>query len=360
MQNIYLPVFLFCSMATGAVFGETVNEGIFAPSRLDFVLGQDGVTPIPVIFKDGEKKYLWTFGDTMLGAWKGPVVTTATLNFAGAADTEAMPCNTLALSAVPAETNYKELRFKFYTESSTVSEFIKYNKNENPFINRLWADSGIQTDSGVYVFYMDVEIAKENAAGFKFKGTGLAKAKTPEKADILEFNFERVGKFYAKDILLGDSVVKKGGYVYILGRIAKKADGSLNALCAARVEPARIEDFSAYEFLSRKGRWQKKEKGAFFDDVSGEASLVYDEGVELFRIVYMSGRTQDIRLVEFGTFNALARKPSVKSVYKPEPKKDIFYYSAKEIFHSKETVRIIYIDPSIYQPILVKYSKPVK
>jgi len=348
---------LFLFHSAGAVSGETADEGIFAPSRLDFVLGQDGVTPIPVTFNDGEKKYLWTFGDTILGAWKGPVATTATLSFTGGVSMKAMPCNALAISDVPTETNYKELVFKFYPGSSTVSEFIKYKEGESPFANRLWADDGIQLENNVYVFYMDVELTKKSKAGFKFKGTGLAKAKIPENGGISRFNFERVEKFYAKNLLLGDSAVEKSGYVYILGRIAKKAGGNLNALCAARVKPARIEDFPAYEFLSQNGRWQKKEKGAFFDDISGEASLVYDDGANLFRIVYMSAKTQQIRLVEFGTFKELARGPAAMSVYKPEPKKDIFYYSAKEIFHSKNAVHIIYIDPSIYQPILVKYGK---
>jgi len=360
IKSIYLPVLLFTVIAAGAAFGETVNEGIFAPSRLTSVLGQDGVTPIPVVFKDGEKKYLWTFGDTLLGTWKGPVVTTATLNFTGAADMASMPCNTLALSDAPTETNYKDLLFKFYMGSSTASEFIKYDQTENPFKNRLWADNGIQTAGGVYVFYMDVELTKENAIGFKFNGTGLAKAEVPENAEIAKFNFERVKGFYAKDLLLGDGVAEADGYIYILGRIAKKGDGSLNALCAARVKPELIEDFSAYEFLSQEGTWQKKEKGAFFDDISGEASLVYDSGANLFRIVYLSGITQEIKLVEFSTFKEFAQGPDTKSVYKPEPKKDILYYSAKEIFHSKDTVYLIYIDPSIYQPILVKHSKPEK
>jgi hypothetical protein len=268
-----------------------------------------------------------------------------------------MPCNTLALSDVPEEEeNYKKLMFKFYPGAPAVSEFIKYRQGENPFITRLWADDGIQTDGGVYVFYMEAAVTTENPSGFKFIGTGLAKAKIPENAEISGFNFERV-EFNTKDILLGDSVIEKDGYVYILGRISKKADGNLNALCAARVKAPQIEDLSAYEFLSRDGRWQKDEKGAFFDDIAGEASLAYDEKTDTFRIVYMSGKTQEIKLVEFKNLKNLAQEPAAIRVYKPEPKKDILYYSAKEIFHSKTAVHIIYMDPSIYQPILIKYSR---
>ena len=151
--------------------------------------------------------------------------------------------------------------------------------------------------------------------------------------------------------------MRKSGYFYILGRLSLKNDGNLNALFLSRVKPAKIEDFSAYEFLSSDGKWQKEKKTSFFDDVAGEASLAWDEYRKVFRIIYMSAKTQEIKSAVFSDFGKFAGKPETAVLHKPEPKKDAMYYSAKEIFHTKKAVYLIYIDPSIYQPILVISGK---
>lgn len=340
--------------AVGFSFGHTENEGIFGQDRLKSVLGQDGVTSIPVQFKNGEKGFLWTFGDTILGDWKGPVATTSTLNFSDVADMKAMPCNTLALSDVPDEKNYKNLFFKFYPGTGNPSEFITYKQGENPWVKRMWANDGIQEKDKIYVFYMDIKLKEDKPGDFDFNGTGLAISEIPENPDVSKFVFRRSEKFYAEKMLLGDSVVQKGKYFYILGRLSQKNDGNLNSILLARVKPGNIENLKDYEFLSKKGKWQKKEKSGFFDDITGESSLTWDEYRKIFRIIYMS-TNQEIKQVTFSNFKEFVFKPKVSIIYKPDSKKDVFYYSAKEIFHTKNAVYLIYIDPSIYQPILIKH-----
>src|SRR4030042_3566656 len=60
--------FLFCAphYAGSDYRDKRKNLGIFGESRKESVLGQDGCTPIPL-----DKGVMWTFGDTILGSWKG-------------------------------------------------------------------------------------------------------------------------------------------------------------------------------------------------------------------------------------------------------------------------------------------------
>lgn len=328
------------------------NEDIFARARLNSVLGQDGVTPIEVKFKNGEKKLLWTFGDTILGNWKGEINTKATLNFSEIADIKSMPSNSLAMTELIGENNYKDIVFNFYPENKKISEFIKYSIGENPFIKRMWADDGIQIKDKVYVYYMDVEVNKEKDGDFNFKGTGMAVSEVPDKPRISDFKFERVTGFYSPDILLGDCIIKKGNYIYILGRKSEKNDKILNSLIFARVKPAKLDSYSNYEFLSSHYKWQKKGIKTFFNDVVGESSLIFDENQKLFRIIYMS-ISGEIKKVSFKNFKDLGNC-GIETVYTPPKKENVMYYSAKEIFYTDKYLYVIYINPSIYQPILIK------
>lgn len=357
MRKIIFLSLCLSGMALSAGHCEVSGEGIFGEDRLRSVLGQDGVTPIPVALRNGTTMFLWTFGDTLLGDWKGPINATATLNFSEIADMKAMPPNTLALSSVPDDDNYKNLKFDYFTDSGTVKEFLKYEPGENPLKRRFWADDGIQIEDTVYVYYMGVDVTEEKTfLPFKFTDTGLAKWRMPDKWDINKAGFERLKNFSIPDIAIGDGVIMRDGYVYLLGRASKNGAG-LGSLCFARVRPADIETAGKYEYLTSSGTWDKKDYGIFFDDVCGEASLSYDEQLKKYSIVYMSAKTQEINLVTFDDFNDFPSKYVRTPVYKPAPKKDVFYYSAKEIFRTGKFIYIIYINPPIYQPMLVKITK---
>lgn len=63
--------------------------------------------------------------------------------------------------------------------------------------------------------------------------------------DVSKFSFKRVDEFYAKDILIGDSVIKKGRWIYILGIVSQNNDEKLNSIFISRVKPNNIKDFSS-------------------------------------------------------------------------------------------------------------------
>ena len=357
LKKTLLSVLLFTSVFAPRVHAQAVNEGVFAKDRLKYVLGQDGVTPIPVKLRNGKEVFLWTFGDTILGEWKGAVNATATLNFSEIADMKAMPPNSLAMSPAPDDSNYKELKFEYFTSSgAAVRDFIPYYDNESPRNVRLWADSGIALGGAVYVYYMYVEITEDQTAfPFKFTETGLARWDITEGLDIKKADFKRVPNFAIKDMVVGDGVVRgPGNYLSIVGRCAKKPGEALASLCFMRVKPGDIEKASAYEYLTASGTWGAKDPGLFFNDVCGEASLSYDRGKKEYTVIYMSGASQEIVMVTFKNFAALPAGYKKTVVYKPAVKKSVLYYSAKEIFRTGSFIYIIYIDPGNYQPILIK------
>ncbi len=354
MKTVFFFLLCLIPAAAGAA---PVNEGVFGPDRLRSVLGQDGVTPIPVKARDGSEFFLWTFGDTILGGWKGPVVTTATVDFNSAADMKAMPSNTLAMTPVPSSANYRDLGFSFYAPLGSIREFIPCREGENPLVKRLWANDGIQLGGTIYVYYMDVELDKNVPGGFSFKGTGLSKIPVPAKAGLKLPAFKRLHGFWAEGAVIGDSVIAAGEYLYLLGRASRANDGRLTSLTLLRVRPADIEKLPRYEYLAPGGGWGGTAPGYFFDDVSGEASLVYDAFRKVFRITYMSFNSQEIMTAEFAEFAEFAKAPKAAPLYRPPAKKDALFYSAKELFSDAETVYLIYIDPSIYQPILVKVPR---
>ncbi len=346
---------LICFLAVSNSFCLTVkNEDIFAKSRLKYVLGQDGVTPIEIENKQGEKMLLWTFGDTILGEWTGEITTDATMNFNDITKMNAMPPNSIALSPLINDENYKDPNFKFLLNSSgVVKQFIGYTKDENPFALRLWADDGIQIGNKTYVYYM---IIKSSQSDFSVLGTGLASWEMPDKWEIKDINFKRKFDFKIKNIILGDGVIRKGKYVYILAR-SEKDGKTFGYLSFARVKAKYIERPSKYRYLNSKGKWVKENFGKFFGDVCGEASLSYNEKSKKFRIVYMALKEQKIKMISFDNFKNFPKNAQTTDVYTPKPKEKILYYSAKEIAETDKFIYLIYIDPSIYQPILIKIKK---
>ena len=67
MIELFIILFFFNSL----LHSEPENIGVFLSKRLDYVLGQDGSTPVEVVFKNKKKKTIWTYGDTILGRFKG-------------------------------------------------------------------------------------------------------------------------------------------------------------------------------------------------------------------------------------------------------------------------------------------------
>ncbi len=335
------------------------NLGIFGTSRKKSVIGQDGCTPIQV----GDTM-MWTFGDTIIGTWKGDLTVNAT--FEDSAVMKGMLSNTIAFTNIPDESTIQGLDFEFYHEKGSVAQFIKHLPGEDPSIWRFWAIDGIEIDGTVYVYYIlvliDKNLSKKENAGLpiRVKGVGIAEWKVPEKwhpGDPMAFR--RTAKiFFEGEPVFGDAVIRRENHLFLIGH----GPASKNKVPAfmARVPISSLKKRSGYEFLDAEGRWTPKIKSAapIVDDVMGEPSLSYNEFMNEYLIIYCSldGR---IKFVSFNDF-ALIKNKRTAVIYMPPSlpsipaRPNLFYYSGKEIFSTGKALFAIYINPAIYQPMLLR------
>ena len=352
-----LVLILLCSTLSliSVSCSKVENLGILSPSRLKDVAGQDSFSTIPL----NDEYMLWTFGDTILGTWEKPVSVSTT--FEESARFSGMVSNSLAVTHRPDSDNIKKLDFTYHKKNGKVVPFINHYMNENPQKSRIWALDGIRIKNSVYVYYVLIHIGdKKGDEPFSVRGIGLARWDITDTEDIIsKINFRRLGLVFKGSVpTFGDAVMLKNSYVYVLGH--KKTDTFTVSAYIARVRPEFIADRKKYEFLTSSGTWDRSLSSAvhLFGDVSGEASLSFHEAIHSYVILYCS-LSGSINAVTFNTFKELPYCTS-KDIYHPPALPEIknrpflFYYSGKEIFSTPDSIYAVYINPAVYQPVLLK------
>jgi len=332
------------------------NLGVFGTSRLEHVLGQDGVTSIP--FSD--EVTLWTFGDTITGSWKKGVSPDAP--FTERAAMTGMIHNTLAFTEKVTENNITSLKFTYYREKGKLASFLKHRPGENPSLDRLWAFDGIRIDNRVYVYYVHVYIENPaKALSFRVKSVGLARWDIPAEwkpGDPVSF-VRLKDIFTGSPPAFGAAVFRKDGYIYTIGQYSTRNFRA--PVKIARVPVERIEDSGSYEFLTANGTWTRiLAKGdSFLNDVAGECSLSYNEYLRSYIIVYCQVFSGKVILVNFKDFAGLhgAEKKVIYAAPEVQVEDKVqapWYYSGKEVISFGKTMYAIYIHPTEYQPYLLR------
>ena len=358
-KKITLAIFVSFILCFFSVCGNDVNVeylGVFGESRMNSVLGQDGVAPIP--FDD--KVTLWTFGDTILGSWKGDVSAGAT--FSERTIIKNMLSNSLAFTGPLSKDTIQKLDFSYYREKGRITPCIKYLPGEDPYRVRLWALDGIRLGNKVYVYYTRIRITDpEKPLAFEIDGTGIAEWIIPSSwkpGDPVRFT--RKGLiFTGNEPVFGGSVINKDGYLYTTGQYSTKEMKSYIRI--ARVPHGSVGDRNTYRFLAPGGRWTSDINSAhsLLGDVSGECTLSYNESLKEYIIIYCRLWKGDVSMVRFREFTELD-SPAVKTVFTPPPisgegkPSTHFYYSGKEIFSDGRIIYAIYMNPLDYQPYLIK------
>ncbi len=351
-RNLIYPLILFIVITSGCSSNPSVVEhGIFAPSRHEYVLGQDGVCSIQF----NESLTLWTFADTILGRWKNGKGPVSSLD--SDTEMEGMISNSLAWSERITSKNFRNIKLSYMTEDGKATQFIKNRSGEDPLFHRFWALDGVRIGNRVYVYYLHVFVPDyKKMLEFRVLYSGLAVWYIPEgwkPGDTIRF--KRLGPLFQGDYpAFGASAILKDGYVYLAGHFKK---GDKFPLSFARVHESMIEEPGAYEFLTRDGKWQKNitEAGEFFNDVSGECSISYNSSLNKYIVIYSRIFTGEIVAAVFSDFSRLP-ETETNTVYKPVKKADapMWPYSGKEIFSQGRRIFIIYIDPLVYQPLLIE------
>ncbi len=329
--------------------------GIFSPDRLKSIAGQDGCTPIE--YTGG---MLWTFGDTILGTWTREISVNST--FEKDARMEGMLSNSCAMTEKATSENVNSLHFIFHRKNGRVAQCIPHLPGEDPARVRLWPVDGIVYGGTIYVYYMKIGVIQNSALAmpFVFMGMGLAEYAPPggiPGADSMEFRRTAM-LFGPGEPTFGDSVILRDGYLYCIGHGNDRQGAQAAYVC--RVRPDDIAMRGKYEFIGKDGMWHARFNPAdgFFMDIMGELSLSYHDAIHRYVIVYAS-RDGSIKTCSFRVFGELGRASS-KTVYRPpslpviKSRPIMFYYSAKEIFKDTQSIYAIYINPAVYQPILIR------
>lgn len=312
---------------------EITQYGVFAPSRLEHVKGQDGVTPID--FNDAYT--MWTFGDTIIE--------------------NEMISNSLAFTPNIDADNIMQLPFTYYSENGRIVPFIRNKGSEDPARDRLWAFDGMRVGNTVYVYYAHVYINEPSKPlAFSVKGSSVARWQVPDTWRLGDrVRFTRVKSLFSGDMpAFGASVLRFNEYVYVTGH---KSKNNKSSLVIARVHPHAIMQKNSYEFLQSDGSWAHNIMTAvyFYDDVAGECSLGFSEKHQLFYIVYCQLFTGNIVMCMAPTVEQLPRARKMV-LYSPEALKgsNMMYYSAKSLIKRENSWFIIYMHPLEYQPYLIR------
>ena len=319
---------------------EVREHGVFAPSRLLSVKGQDGVSSIPF----SEKMYLWTFGDTIIGRGNG---------------TETMLANSLAFTPAPSAGNIRDLEFSYYTEKGRITPFIKNTADEDPSRHRLWALDGIRLGNTVYVYYLHIIVHSKKALDFSLDSVGLARWDIPagwKVGDPVRF-IRRENLFPGSGPAFGASVMRKDGFLYITGQYSDGKGSS--PVKIARVPEDRISSAAAYGYLTTDGRWSDKctDAAGFAGDVAGECSLSYNMHLGGYFLLYCRIFSRDIVMLRFDEFSSLSHaKKAVLLSNMDSNVNNLWYYSGKEIYSEKNSLYMIYINSREYQPHLVEIT----
>ncbi len=347
-------IFIFLSC------GGAEDLGIFGKSGKENILGQDGVTPIPV----SASVYMWTFGDTVLGTRRAGAGANA--SFEESANISEMLTNSLAFTEAPNRENIGRLKFTFLKKNGKVCQFINYKKGEDPKRVRLWPVDGLRSGDKIYVYYYIIKNDDKNVP-FYLGAVGLALWNLPAGWRIGDgANFTRLNNVFPSNYpAFGAGVLLREGYIYTAGHFNSKDKTS--PIKIARVREDKIEAGNLYEFLAEDGRWISDidRAGSFLGDVMGECSLSYNEYLNKFMIIYCQSWTGKIIIASFNDFGRL-KNAEKKIVYEApalvQKKGEMpkFYYSGKEIFSIGRTIFAIYINPLEYQPHLLKIDPAVE
>lgn len=343
--HLLLPLLVFLTILS--CNGQAVNLGVFAPSRLEYISGQDGVSSIPF----DEDMTLWTFADTI-----------PNLQHTGNKGREnfVMLQNSLAWTEKITSSNVAGIKFNYYMENGNVAQFIKNTKEEDPLHYRLWALDGVRAGNTVYVYYALVHVPQfSKYLEFSVKYIGLAVWEVPpgwKPAD--GFKFRRTGPLFPEGYpFFGAAAMMKDGYVYLAGH--SKKDGAF-PVSFARARAEHIADLKSYEYLDSTGEWTADfgRCGYFFGDVAGECSLSFNDYRGKYEMFYAGMFSGEIKNIAFSDFS-LIQKADRRTIYRPPlPEKGkMWAYSAKEIFRERNRNFLIYIDPASYQPVLLEYKQ---
>jgi hypothetical protein len=278
-------------------------------------------------------------------------------------DIKKMLSNSLAFSPPLDMENIRDLPMTFYRERGEVVPFIKLNKDESPFKNRIWPFDGIRLGNRVYFYYVRITVTDpKEYLGFRVDHTGLSRWDIPagwKQGDPVKV--KRLGPIFPGEYpFFGTSILRQGDWLYLTGHHPDPSRGK-TPVSIARVKPENIEEADSYRYLGREGYWTDDITRAegYPEDTMGECSLSYNNILQKYILVYCQSGTGNINALSFSSFQGI-RQGKNTTLYKPGPLSSAEgewpkqYYTARQVMKTGDALWIIYIHPEKYQPMLIQ------
>ena len=336
------------------------------------MVGQDGAYSIPL----GDTT-LWFFGDTLIGnrtpsksLW---YIDEESIKFQALTEgwnlIEKIVHNTGALvkNKIGAKglDNYSHLM----EDGKSLKQIIPLMDGENQDSERIWCFHGCEISDRLYLFFQKIEIIEDEDSpfpvAFRVIGSGLAAGNKRdwEFKRVWDDNFGIAWKVDQPQFGAVVLSVADDDYLYIYGVLRDSVTSTQNVY-VARVQPAKIEDISCYEYLSNlTPEWSKKVTEAIpiFTGPPNELSISFNRYLNC----YLAVHSQDISGTIMGrtSHNPWGPWSEATELYKVKlPTKKIPYptliYAGKE--HPElspdggKTLYITYVEFEEYFPHLIE------
>lgn len=218
----------------------------------------------------GSNRFLWLFGDTLMGEVKD-----------GRRVIAGMVPNSIAIQT---GNEPQALSINFFPDGGSMP-FLKPREGPGWF----WPYHALRTPDGLYLFLLQVERAEAPPPfGFMLVANWLGHIANPEDPpDRWIFSQHKIPWGNAQR-QFGSFVLMEGGYAYIYGTVAEPAKQGITwNMILARAPMGRLADFQSWHFF-RDGEWiaNGDRAGRICANVASEFSVSFHPPVNRYVLVY--------------------------------------------------------------------------
>ena len=320
------------------------------------VTGADGATAVRLPNCDA----LWVFGDTIEGEFDS---------------IRGLPLGRFlsnSAAVVPPQDPSAGIKhFRFVTQGNRIRQLVPFVADEDASVHRVWAIHGAVVDGNLFLFYHRISLLKDVDVfvNFQLDGMGIARADIRDRLPA-DWEFERlIGPDGTHEIWKRDEptfgvwIDRDDSYCYVWGSL-------LTGMYLARVEPQRLGDRKAYEYLVSvpnasspeiEPRWsrQLQTTAPLFDAVPNEMSACWNRYLQRFIAIHAFHRDGDIVMRTAPHRWGPWSEPEVIH-HADRATNEEFVYAAKEHpelqQHDGRVLYLTYVNSGSYIPRLVEVT----
>jgi len=269
-RSCFLALIVLFALAACQTFPRFAVERLPQYEKLfyhsDGWIGADGAYSAAL----GENKYLWLFGDTLVGQVKD-----------GRRILAGMAPNSIAIQS---GNDPRAASIVFFPDG----DFEPFLKPEED-LGWFWPYHAVRNAEGLFFFLLQLERADlPPPFGFRLVSTWLGCVNNPEDPPKRWSFFHRKIPFGNAQRQFGSFILTEGDYGYIYGAVAEPMkNGFAWHMVLARAPLEKLADFSSWLFF-RDGEWIKdvERAGRICENVASEFSVSFQPALKKYILVY--------------------------------------------------------------------------